>query len=29
VTGQCVDCHDAHSSSRRFLLREQADVRHP
>jgi predicted CXXCH cytochrome family protein len=28
VTGRCVDCHDAHSSSRRLLLREQADVRH-
>jgi predicted CXXCH cytochrome family protein len=27
--GPCVDCHDTHSSSRRFLLREQADVRHP
>jgi predicted CXXCH cytochrome family protein len=28
VKGQCLDCHDAHSSSRRLLLREQADVRH-
>jgi len=28
VKGQCVDCHDTHSSSRRLLLREQADVRH-
>lgn len=28
VKGQCVDCHDTHSSSRRALLREQADV-HP
>ena len=27
--GQCVYCHDIHSSSRRSLLREQADVRHP
>jgi len=27
VKGQCVDCHDTHSSSRRLLLREQADVR--
>jgi len=27
VKGQCVDCHDTHSSSRRSLLREQADVR--
>ena len=26
VKGQCVDCHDTHSSSRRALLREQADV---
>jgi predicted CXXCH cytochrome family protein len=26
VKGQCVDCHDTHSSSRRSLLREQADV---
>jgi predicted CXXCH cytochrome family protein len=29
VEGQCVDCHDIHSSRRRFLLRGQADVRHP
>jgi predicted CXXCH cytochrome family protein len=29
VKGQCVDCHDTHSSSRRSLLREQVDVRHP
>jgi len=27
VKGQCVDCHDTHSSSRRSLLREQAYVR--
>jgi|SRR5579859_4623445 len=27
VKGQCVDCHDTHSSSRRWLLREQAYVR--
>ena len=27
VKGQCVDCHDPHSSSRRALLREQVDVR--
>ena len=26
---QCVECHDTHSSSRRSLLREQVDVRHP
>ncbi len=26
VKGQCVDCHDTHSSSRRALLREQAYV---
>ncbi len=25
VKGQCVDCHDAHRSSRRSLLREQAE----
>jgi len=25
VKGQCVDCHDAHRSSRRWLLREQAE----
>jgi predicted CXXCH cytochrome family protein len=29
VKGQCVDCHDTHSSSRPFLLRGQAGVRHP
>jgi predicted CXXCH cytochrome family protein len=29
VRGQCVDCHDAHSSSRRSLLRVQVDVRRP
>jgi len=29
VKGQCVDCHDTHSSSRRSLLREQVDARHP
>ena len=29
VKGQCVDCHDTHSSSRRSLLREQVEVRHP
>jgi predicted CXXCH cytochrome family protein len=28
VKGQCLDCHDAHSSSRRLLLREQADTHH-
>ncbi len=27
VKGQCVDCHDTHSSSLRSLLREQAYVR--
>jgi len=27
VKGQCVDCHDAHSSNRRMLLREAADTR--
>jgi predicted CXXCH cytochrome family protein len=27
VKGQCVDCHDAHRSSRRWLLREQAEYR--
>lgn len=27
VKGPCVDCHDAHSSKRRVLLREQADAR--
>jgi predicted CXXCH cytochrome family protein len=26
VKKQCVDCHDAHSSGRRLLLTEQADV---
>lgn len=25
VKGQCVDCHDAHRSSSRWLLREQAE----
>jgi predicted CXXCH cytochrome family protein len=29
VRGQCVDCHDTHSSGRRSLLREQVNVRHP
>jgi predicted CXXCH cytochrome family protein len=29
VKGQCLDCHDTHSSGRRSLLREQVDVRHP
>jgi predicted CXXCH cytochrome family protein len=29
VKGQCVDCHDTHSSSRRFLVREQVDVHRP
>ncbi len=29
VKGQCVDCHDTHSSDRRMLLRRQTDVRHP
>lgn len=24
--GPCVDCHDAHSSNRRMLLREEVDV---
>jgi predicted CXXCH cytochrome family protein len=28
VKGQCVDCHDTHSSVRRLLLRRQTDVRH-
>jgi predicted CXXCH cytochrome family protein len=28
VKGQCVDCHDAHSSGRRLLLRAQADSGH-
>ena len=27
VEGQCVDCHDTHSSRRRSLLREQAYAR--
>jgi hypothetical protein len=27
VKGQCVDCHDAHSSNRRMLLREAIDTR--
>lgn len=27
VKGVCVSCHDSHSSNRRMLLREQADVR--
>lgn len=26
--GQCVDCHDTHSSRRRSLLRDQVNVRH-
>lgn len=26
VKGQCVDCHDAHRSGHRLLLREQADT---
>jgi len=26
--GLCVDCHDAHSSDRRMLLREQNETRH-
>jgi len=29
VKGQCLDCHDTHSSSRQSLLREQIAVRHP
>ena len=29
VKGQCVECHDTHSSRRRSLLREQVDVRRP
>jgi predicted CXXCH cytochrome family protein len=28
VRRQCLDCHDAHSSGRRLLLREQADAHH-
>lgn len=28
VKGECLDCHDPHSSSRRFLLREKVDARH-
>lgn len=27
VKGMCVDCHDAHSSDRRLLLREATDTR--
>ena len=27
VKGVCVSCHDSHSSNRRMLLREQADIR--
>jgi predicted CXXCH cytochrome family protein len=26
VKGDCLDCHDAHSSGRRWLLRESVDV---
>jgi len=26
VKGECVDCHDAHSSGRRMLLREGAPL---
>lgn len=26
VKGLCLDCHDAHSSDQRLLLREQADL---
>lgn len=26
LKGQCVDCHDSHSSSRRMLLRGQSDA---
>jgi len=29
VKGQCLDCHDTHSSGRRSLLREHVDIRHP
>ena len=29
VKGSCVDCHDAHSSSRRMMLRELAVVAPP
>jgi hypothetical protein len=29
VKGMCVDCHDAHSSNRRMLLREAIDTRRP
>lgn len=29
VKGSCVDCHDAHSSSRRMMLRELAAVTRP
>jgi len=28
VKGQCVDCHDTHSSRRRSLLRERANAHH-
>ena len=27
VKGQCVDCHDSHSSSRRMLLRPRPQTR--
>jgi predicted CXXCH cytochrome family protein len=27
VKGFCLDCHDAHSSNRRMLLREEAELR--
>jgi predicted CXXCH cytochrome family protein len=26
VKGQCVECHDAHSSERRMLLREEGGL---
>ncbi len=29
VKGSCIDCHDAHSSSRRMMLRELAAVAGP
>ncbi len=29
VKGSCIDCHDAHSSSRRMMLRELASVAGP
>jgi hypothetical protein len=29
ANAQCVECHDSHSSSRRALLRQQADVPRP